>query len=251
MAEIRVILVEDYPVVRAGVAAFLEKVPGIKVVGETAQMEELLEMVEAEKADVVVLDARIPGQPVIETTRLLCTRYPRVRVLVLSAHNRQEYVVGLLEAGAMGYLLKDDSPEALVRGIRAVAQGETWISPQVKAVLVRAARQGGSPTSELSSREKEVLRLMVRGYTNTQIGGALGIAVQTVKNHVRSILHKLGARTRVRAVLHALAWGLVPLEEVEANRTPPAQAAGPQAGEPPPPESGEGQGSQLNSTTRA
>ncbi len=251
MTKVRVILVEDHHVVRAGVAAFLEKVPEIEVVGETARMGELLEMVEAEEPDVVVLDARIPGQPVIETARLLSSRHPQVGVLVLSAYNRQEYVVGLLEAGALGYLLKDDSPEALVRGIRAVAQGKAWISPRVEEELVRVLRRGGRPASGLSPREKEVLKLMARGYTNLQIAEALGLAGQTVKNHVRSVLGKLGARTRVQAVLRALAWGLVSLEEeaTEADRESPAQATDRQVEETPSPASGEGQESRLKSTT--
>lgn len=214
MAGIRVLLAEDHHVVRAAVASFLARERDIEVVGEVAEVSRLPEAVAALQPDVLVLDAHMPGQPVIETAQTLRSRYPQVRILVLSAYKRREYVVGLMGAGALGYVLKDDPPEALVQAVRAVAQGEQWVSPRVLEVLVAASRKDAArPTVELTPRELEVLRLMARGYRNEEIAAALVIAEQTVKNHVRSILQKLGTETRVGAVVYAIREGLVSVEE--------------------------------------
>lgn len=211
MSRIRVVLAEDHHVVRAAVAAFLTNETDIDVVGEVADATALIDLIEKLKPDVLLLDAHMPGHKVIETTRALRARYPEVRVLVLSAYDRSEYVVGLLGAGASGYVLKDDPAAALVQAIRTVARGERWLSPRVTEVLVRAADKAADvPTTDLTEREKEVLRLMADGLRNDQIATALNITEQTVKNHVRSIFRKLDVATRVEAVLYAFRQGLVP-----------------------------------------
>jgi len=215
MESIRVILAEDHHVVRAGVAAFLAREGDIEVVGEIEDISELMEMVEALKPDVVVLDAHMPGQRVIKTARQLHVQHPQVAVLILSAYNRREYVTGLLGAGALGYVLKDDRPQTLVRAVRALAQGRQWLSPRVMKVLLEAA--GGEvtgPLRRLTEREREVLILMARGHTNEEIAKELVIAEQTVKNHVRNILSKLGVETRVQAVLCAIRDGLVSVKDL-------------------------------------
>ncbi len=214
MRRIRIVLAEDHDVVRAGVSALLARAGDIEVVGEVGKVSALLEMVDTLKPDVVVLDAHMPGQRVIETARQLHARHPEVALLILSAYNRQEYVIGLLEAGALGYVLKDDPPGALVRAVRVVAQGEQWLTPRVMRTLVRAARlKKEVQSAELTEREVEVLRLLAQGYTNEEIARELVIAKQTVKNHVRNILKKLGVKTRVQAVLWAIREGLVSVED--------------------------------------
>ena len=135
---------------------------------------------------------------------------PAVRILVLSAYKRKEYVVGLLGAGAIGYVLKDDPPESLAQAVRAVFQGRPWLSPRVAQVLVRSASATDqAPRDELTEREVEVLRWMASGLKNDRIAETLCISEQTVKNHVRSIYSKLGVETRVEAVLYAIGHGWV------------------------------------------
>lgn len=208
------VLAEDHHVVRAAIASLLSKEADIQVVGEVPEAMELVPRVEELKPDVLILDAHMPGHKVIESARALRARYPDVRILVLSAYNRREYVVGMLGAGAVGYVLKDDPPETLAAAVRAVAGGKQWLSPRVTELLVRsAAGRDKRLVEELTDREAEVLRLMAAGYKNERIAEALRITEQTVKNHVRSIFGKLGVETRVEAVLWAIAQGWVSPED--------------------------------------
>lgn len=210
MGKIRIVLAEDHHVVRAAIASLLAKEADIEVVGEVPEAMALVPRVEALKPDVLILDAHMPGHKVIESAHALRARHPNVRILVLSAYNRREYVVGMLGAGAAGYVLKDDPPEALAAAVRAVAGGKQWLSPRVTELLVRsAANRDKRLVEELTDREAEVLRLMAAGYRNERIAEALSITEQTVKNHVRSIFGKLGVETRVEAVLWAIGQGWV------------------------------------------
>jgi DNA-binding NarL/FixJ family response regulator len=207
---IRVLLAEDHHVVRAAIASLLGKEADLVVVGELAEASGLVEAVGALKPDVVVLDAHMPGHKVIEAARELHAQHPGVGVLILSAYNRREYVLGMLGAGACGYVLKDDPPEALPAAVRAARAGRQWLSPRVTELLVKsAAGDEGRLVEELTEREREVLRLMATGCRNERIADALDITEQTVKNHVRAIFGKLGVETRVEAVLYAISQGWV------------------------------------------
>ena len=207
---IRIVLAEDHHVVRAAIASLLAKEDDIEVVGEIPEAAALVSTVEALRPDVLLLDAHMPGHKVIESARALRARHPRVKILVLSAYNRREYVMGLLGAGASGYMLKDDPSESLAAAIRAVAEGRRWLSPRVTELLVSSAAGRERPlVEELTEREAEVLRLMATGLRNERIAEALEITEQTVKNHVRSIFGKLGVETRVEAVLWAVGQGWV------------------------------------------
>jgi DNA-binding NarL/FixJ family response regulator len=206
---IRVLLAEDHHVVRAAIASLLGKEADLEVVGEISEASGLLEAVRVVKPDVLVLDAHMPGQKVIEAARELHASHPGVAVLILSAYNRREYVVGMLGAGACGYVLKDDPPEALPAAVRAARAGRQWLSPRVTELLVKSASVDERIVEELTEREKEVLRLMSTGLRNEAIADALDITEQTVKNHVRSIFGKLGVETRVEAVLYAISQGWV------------------------------------------
>lgn len=208
---IRVVLADDHHVVRTAVASFLRQQPDIDVVGEVADAAALLEAVERLQPRVLVLDAHMPGQNVIAVAQQLRSEYPEVKILVLSAYDRREYVVGLLRAGAVGYVLKDDAPEMLIRAVRSVAKGDEWLSPRVVKILMRSVRNPkASALADLTERETEVLTLMARGYKNDEIAESLVITGQTVKNHVNSIFSKLGVDSRVDAVLFAIRHGLVP-----------------------------------------
>jgi DNA-binding NarL/FixJ family response regulator len=205
MSNIKVVLAEDHHVVRAAVATFLTKEPDIEVVGEVAEGSTLMDAVEKLRPDILILDAHMPGHKVVQSAKALRMNCPDVKILVLSAYNRREYVVGLLSAGAAGYVLKDDPPEMLVRAVRKVAAGGEWISPRVAKVLVKSVRHDDkSATTALTDREMEVMELMAHGHKNEEIAEKLVITTQTVKNHVRSIFRKLGVKTRVEAVLYAI-----------------------------------------------
>lgn len=214
MEQIRVVLAEDHHVVLAAVAEFLDKEPDIQVVGQIAEGgPRLIELVERLQPDVLLLDAHMPGHKVIESAQLLRVRCPKVNVLVLSAYNRREYVEGLLKEGAVGYVLKDDSPETLPQAVRAAAKGQQWFSPKVTAMLVGSRRQEAELDSPgLTPREMEVLRLMAMGYRNDQIAEELVISQQTVKNHIRHVYSKLEVESRVEAVLYAIKEGIVSRE---------------------------------------
>ncbi len=203
--KIKVILAEDHHVVRTAFAALLTKENDMEVIGEVSNAGDLLEAVERLKPDVLLLDAHMPGGKVITVAQLLHHQHPQVRILVLSAYERSEYVVGLVRAGVMGYVLKHDSSDMLVEAVRVVARGEEWLSPRVADILMKAMRNyNDRPAAKLTDREVEVLALMAQGYKNDEIANELVITTSTVKNHVRRIFRKLGVETRVDAVLYAL-----------------------------------------------
>ncbi|MDX1662559.1 MAG: response regulator transcription factor [Candidatus Promineifilaceae bacterium] len=216
---IRIIIAEDHNVVRTAVASYLSRRGDIEVVGEVAEGgAPLFEAVETLEPDLLLLDAHMPGHDVdvIESARQLRKHFPDLTILVLSAYDRREYVVGLLKAGAAGYVLKDDSSEMLLRAIRTVVNGGEWVSPRVANILVNSVRnKEQEPAAVLSKREVDVLRVMARGYTNSKIAEELFITEQTVKNHVSSIFSKLGVETRVEAVLYALRHGLASPESAD------------------------------------
>lgn len=214
MDKIRVVLAEDHHVVRAALVSFLIREADVEVVGEVADGTTLVETIGRLRPDVLLLDAHMPGHRVLETAQRLRALYPDVRILVLSAYARREYIVGLLKAGAAGYILKDDPQETLLLGIRSVVQGRRWLSARVMDVLVKSVQQPEvEPKEELTKREIEVLRLMAQGYRNNQIAEALHVTEQTVKNYIRNVFLKLGVETRVEAVLHAIHTGLVTEDE--------------------------------------
>lgn len=205
MKTIKVILAEDHNVVRTAFAALLAKEPDIEVVGEVANTGDLMDAIDRLQPHVLLLDAHMPGGKVINAAETLRESHPELRILVLSAYERIEYVVGLVRAGVAGYVLKHDSSDMLVEGVRAVARGEEWLSPRVADVLMKAMRNYDErPAAKLTDREVEVLSLMAQGYRNDEIADALVITTSTVKNHVRRIFRKLGVETRVDAVLYAI-----------------------------------------------
>jgi len=207
MKALRVVLADDHPVVRAGIRNELRAV-GIEVVGEASDGEETLRLVERLRPEVLVLDVEMPGLNGLEVTRRLRETQPALPILVLSAYDHNSYVFGLLEAGATGYVLKDEALETIVMGVRRAARGEMWLSPRVAAKVTRRAT-GGEEEVPLTERELEVLRLMARGWGNRRIGKEVGIAERTVKFHVGNIYLKLGVSSRIEAVMYAMKRGWV------------------------------------------
>jgi DNA-binding NarL/FixJ family response regulator len=212
---IRVLLVDDQELVRAGFRLILELADGIEVVGEAADGREAVGLAKELQPDVVLMDVRMPELDGIEATRRLWQAGVDARVLVLTTFDLDEYVYGAVRAGASGFLLKDAPREQLVTAVRTVARGEALLAPAVTRRLIerfvdRPAPVEAAPAlAELSARELEVLRLVARGLSNAEIAGELVIGEATVKTHVARVLRKLGLRDRVQAVVLAYESGVV------------------------------------------
>lgn len=212
---IRIVLADDHPVVRRGIRSMLEKAGDLVVVGEAGDGEEALRLVDHLTPDVLLLDMQMPGMGGLEVARRLLADGSTTRVLALSAHDDEQYIFGLLDHGAAGYLTKDEAPTTILEAVRGVARGEEgWISRRVANKLVHRKRMALEVATEaLSSRERDVLVLMGRGYNNTRIAETLFISEGTVKNHVTHIYDKLNLRTRAEAVAWAWQHGLVSTDE--------------------------------------
>ena len=212
---VRVLVVDDQAVVRAGFAAIVDAEPDLVVVGQAGDGAEAVSLAAAVEPDVVLMDIRMPGLDGLSATRLLTGLGERPRVLVLTTFDHNEYVYEALRSGASGFLLKDARPEDLLTAIRVVAAGDGMLAPAVTRRLIQAFAKGAPVvgTSEvldkLTPRELEVLTLIAAGLTNAEIGAKLGVAVGTVKTHVNALLAKIGARDRVQATIIAYDHGLV------------------------------------------
>jgi DNA-binding NarL/FixJ family response regulator len=203
---IRVVVVDDHPVVRAGLRGMLAAHPDIQVAGEASSAAEAVAAVLDHEPDVVLMDLRMPGTDGVQATRLVLARQPRCRVVVLTTYDNDADILHAVEAGASGYLLKDASPDELAQAIRAAAAGGSVLAPSVAAKLVSRLR--APPV--LSPREVEVLRLVSTGQTNAEIGRALFISEATVKTHLLRAFGKLSVSDRTAAVTAALALGILP-----------------------------------------
>jgi DNA-binding NarL/FixJ family response regulator len=209
---IRVVIVDDQELMRAGFRMILEAQGDIAVVGEAGDGEAAIEVAHRTKPDVILMDIRMPRVDGVEATR----RLPDHRVVILTTFDHDEYVVDALRAGASGFLLKDAPPEELVRAVRVVAAGDALLAPTVtRRLLDRVAPTLMPPRSqpvgldELTEREREVLTLVARGQSNVEIAATLSISGTTVKTHVSHVLEKLRLRDRVQAVVLAYEIGLV------------------------------------------
>ncbi|HEY4457989.1 MAG TPA: response regulator transcription factor [Pseudonocardiaceae bacterium] len=205
---IRVLLVDDHPVVRTGVRGMLAAEPDIEVVGEAGSGIDAVTSAAALRPDVVLMDLRMPDLDGVAATGRILAENDAIRVVVLTTYETDKDILRAVEAGAAGYLLKDASPDELSRAIRAAARGETVLAPPVAARLVRSVRRP-SVSVPLSAREVEVLRLVGRGLTNAEIGRQLYIGEATVKTHLLRAFTKLGVSDRTAAVTTAMAQGVL------------------------------------------
>jgi DNA-binding NarL/FixJ family response regulator len=205
---VRVLLVDDHALLRAGMATLLDLADDVTVVGSVGSGLEALESAAALRPDVVLMDLSMPGMSGVEATRRLLAARRDTAVVVLTSFAEPDLVVDALDAGAVGYLLKDAEPDRLVEAVRAAARGESPLDPRA-ARIVLSDRRRPAPTTVLSARETEVLVLVAEGLANKQIARALGIAERTVKAHLTSIFNQIGVTDRTSAALWAHRRGLV------------------------------------------
>lgn len=215
MNPLRILLVDDHILFRKGLARLLDAQPDFQVVGEASDGAEGVEKARALRPDVVLMDLRMPVCDGLEATRQIKRELPSVRVVVLTVSEDDQDFLAAIRCGADGYLVKSMRPEALFQELRGLAQGETPLSRTMTGKLLRqVARAAPAPLpsaqpDSLSERERQVLVLLAEGLSNEEIAEALGIAENTVRNHVRNILEKLGLKNRVQAAVYAVRQGMV------------------------------------------
>ena len=211
---IRVLIADDQPVVRDGLALLLNLIDDVEVVATAADGVEAIDRARTERPDVVLMDLRMPRLEGAEATRQIVSSVPEVRVLVLTTYADDEFLFPALQAGARGYLTKDASAEEIEHAVRAVAAGQTHLDPGVQERLLTAVLrppqpvQRGVPADELTPREIEVLKLIAAGLSNAEIADRLVLSNATIKTHVNRIFYKTGARDRAQAVRYAYEHGL-------------------------------------------
>jgi DNA-binding NarL/FixJ family response regulator len=210
MKRIRILLADDHAVVRQGFKMLLDAQPDMEIVGEASNGREAVEAAETLRPEVVVMDVAMPELNGIEATRRLAVSTPHARVIALSMHKDSVYVREILRAGARGYLLKDSGADDLVNAIRAVARGESYLSPSVSnAVLDDYRRHVTNPIDLLTSREREVLQMLAEGKTNKEIAGVLNLSVYTVDAHRGRIMEKLNLHSINDLVRFAVRNGVI------------------------------------------
>jgi two-component system response regulator NreC len=209
----RIVIADDHAIVRTGLRAVIGAAPGLDLVGEAAGGYEAMELVESSKPDVLVLDISMPDLDGIEVTRKLHPLHPELRILMLTIHEDEALLKAALHAGASGYILKRAAESELIAAIDVVLRGDLYVDPSMVRRLVdtgvpRASTQANS-AEVLTPRETEVLRLIVQGYTNRQIGTELNISVRTAESHRSNLSDKLGLHSRVELVRYAREHGLI------------------------------------------
>jgi two-component system NarL family response regulator len=205
-APVRILIAEDHLIARVGVKTILSMQPDLSVVAEASNGNQAVELYRKFLPDVILMDMRMPGLNGVDAARAIRTEFPNARIIGLSTYGGDEDIRRALQAGMRAYLTKDVLHDELIRAIRAVHCGESYLTAAVRAVLA-----AGPLPADLSAREMEVLSLIVNGKSNKQIGFSLGIAEHTVKNHVKNILDKLGVDDRTQAATAAIQRGIIHL----------------------------------------
>lgn len=215
MKKLRILLADDHVVMRTGLRALLERQSNLEVVGESENGRDAINLVSSVQPDVVVMDVGMPVLNGIEATKTIVAEHPTVAVVILSMHADESYVMRALKAGARGYLLKDSAPADLLSAIQAVSQNKSFFSPKVSRILaedyVRILKQKGGVDSYdlLTTREREILQLIVEGNANKEIATTLNISPYTVETHRKHILEKLNLHNPAELILYAVRKGII------------------------------------------
>jgi len=211
---IRVLLADDHQLVRAGICSLLEKIPGVEVVGEASNGREALELVRSELPDLVLMDIAMPVLGGIETLSRITKKFPRTRVVILSAYATEDYVSRAFHAGAAGYLLKYAATVELETAIRLVAQDKTYLSPAISRIIINGYLERGveselNPLARLTDRQREILHRIAEGETTKEIASSLGVSVKTVEAHRLQLMARLDIHDVPGLVRYAIRNGLV------------------------------------------
>lgn len=215
---IHIVFIEDYQLVRVGIASYLETIDDIKVVAQADTAEEGLLQIDRLKPDIVLMDLGLPRLNGVEATQIIKQKYPDIKVIILTSHENKESVIAALGAGANAYCLKDILSEKLVEVIRSVMEGAAWLDPSIAEIAlsvfssVSTTRESDRENISLGEREREVLRLLTLGKNNNEIAAELFVSVHTVKSQVSTILQKLAVSDRVQAAVKAVTTGLVSID---------------------------------------
>ena len=218
MTKIRVLLPEDHTIVRKGIRSLLDDDPTIEVVGEAENGREAVAQTEVLRPDIVVMDHTMPLLNGLEATRQILKQSPHVRILILTMHTNEEYIFQFLQAGAAGYLVKQTAPTDLIIAIRAIHRGESFLSPTIsKSVIDEYVRAGeaagkGAVTNTLTEREREILQLIVEGFSSEQIGEQLHISTKTVGVHRLNLMQKLDLHNLADLTKYAIRTGIISLD---------------------------------------
>lgn len=219
MNKIRIILAEDHTIVRKGIRVLLDEEADIEVVGEAENGQEAIDLVEEFLPDLILIDNTMPILNGLEATRQIKKRFPNVKILVLTMHTTTEYVSQFLQAGASGYLVKQTAPKELVRAIRAIYQGDSFLSPAISKVVIEGYLQQeikSTPSDmyeTLTSRERQILQMITEGLSNREIAEKLYLSVKTVNNHRTNLMDKLNIHNTAKLVKYAIRKGVISLDE--------------------------------------
>jgi NarL family two-component system response regulator LiaR len=211
MSTIRLMIVDDHAIVRQGLRAIIRVMPGLELVGEAEDGQAAVELATTAQPDVVLMDLVMPKLDGVAAIAQIKRDHPAVRIIALTTFAESELVLGAVQAGAEGYLLKDIDVEELTHAIQIVHSGQPYLHPAATRQLLQATARPEQPIERLTSREQDVLALVARGLTNRQIADALTISEKTVSVHVSNVLSKIGLSSRTQAALYAARIGLAPL----------------------------------------
>ncbi len=219
MSKIKVVLAEDHTIVRKGIRALLDAEDNIEVVGEAEDGQAAINQVEKFSPDLVIMDHTMPVLNGLTATRQIKKMFPDVKILILTMHTNEEYVLQFLRAGAAGYLIKKTAPKELVTAIQAIYQGESYLSPSISKVVIDGyVQQSSNLDSEdnyekLTDRERQILQLVTEGFSNREIAEQLSISIKTVNNHRVSLMDKLDIHNTAKLVKYAIRKGVINLDE--------------------------------------
>lgn len=214
---IRIIIADDHRIIREGIRTLLSHEEGIEVVGEAENGKQVVELALELEPDVIVMDITMPGMNGIEATRQIVTKRPAIKVIALSMHSDHRFITGVVETGAVGYLLKDCAFDELAHAIRTVMQGQLYLSPMITGIVVgdylRRLNYDSFATAALTEREREILKLIAEGYTSNFISDTLNLSPKTIESHRKKIMDKLNLHTVAELTKYAIREGLTSLEE--------------------------------------